>query len=391
MGLRNYIRLGKCRPPEVIAFEHLQSEYLTLKSRINDDEAKSLIDKLIEKKDGKLISWNELYFFELTLAQHLPVEKLRSKVMRLRYDYRNVAGQKEFDDYMAAKPPDLQSPPQPADPPHATEAHYEKLLREDLKDLLGRMYLEYAILPVRERRLTILTWYAAGLCLAALVVLMGILAALYILPLLSEMDPNKSLGVQLFALRNSEKLSAITIFVVVIAGAMGGFVSALQRIQTPSTEGDSLYNLSLLFHGSNTVFIAPISGAIFAILLYLLFTSGTLKGTFFPDIYTPEGNTTTSVILPITRNANTNTAVVPDVLTGTTDNSNSVVKEPAPSVKSVPNQGLNVIDFLARSGPGSGKDYAMLIVWCFIAGFAERFVPDVLDRLITNGKGGSKG
>ena len=156
------------------------------------------------------------------------------------------------------------------------------------------MYLEYAILPVREARLTILTWYAAGLCLAALIVLMAILAFLYILPLASEINSTKDLGDQLFDLRNSDRLSAITIFVVVITGAMGGFVSALQRIQTPSTDGDSLYNLSLLFHGSNTVFIAPISGAIFAILLYLLFTSGTLVGTFFPSIYTPVGNTTTS-------------------------------------------------------------------------------------------------
>ncbi len=66
---------------------------------------------------------------------------------------------------MAAKPPDLQSPPQLTDPPHPSGATYEKLLREDLKDLLGRMYLEYTILPVREVRLTALTWYAAGLCL----------------------------------------------------------------------------------------------------------------------------------------------------------------------------------------------------------------------------------
>ena len=129
-GITNiYAIRGRRRPPEVIAFEHLQSEYRTLKSRINDDEAKSEIDELIKTKNGKMISWSELYFFELTLAQHLPVEKLRSKVMGLRYDYRSVAGQKEFDDYMAAKPPDLQSPPQPTDASHATDAHYEKLLR----------------------------------------------------------------------------------------------------------------------------------------------------------------------------------------------------------------------------------------------------------------------
>ena len=54
-------------------------------------------------------------------------------------------------------------------------------LRDDLKDLLGRMYLEYAILPVREERLTDLTWVAARLCLFSLISLLGILAMVFVL------------------------------------------------------------------------------------------------------------------------------------------------------------------------------------------------------------------
>jgi hypothetical protein len=38
---------------------------------------------------------------------------------------------------------------------------------------------------------------------------------------------------------------------------------------------------------------------------------------------------------------------------------------------------------LKETGPDSGISFAMLLVWSFIAGFAERFVPDTIDRLVS--------
>ncbi len=411
LGVTSYFELGTLRPPIIICFDHLYGEYLTVRSRLGDDpqlaSAREFVASLPAKKQEETLTWSDLYHFQLILADLLPAEQLRTKIRRLRFDYRSVAGEKEFDDYISSKPPDLQSPPQPTEDQSAQ--HYEKLLRDDLKDLLGRMYLEYAILPVREERLTDLTWVAARLCLLFLASLLGILAILFIVPLIEEMYKTDGNFFDRFnAFVNSHKLSALTVFVVVFSGTMGGFVSALRRIQSPPTEGDSLYNLSLLFHGSYSVFVAPISGAIFAIIIYLLFTSATLTGTFFPTIYTPTGKFTDATTEPaaihhpepgpaaspspgsvVGEIAAANPAAATETPTtkpspspSPTPDTKAATAQQAPKPKPVPEQGINVFDFLARSGPGSGKDYALLIVWCFIAGFAERFVPDALDRLI---------
>jgi len=43
---------------------------------------------------------------------------------------------------------------------------------------------------------------------------------------------------------------------------------------------------------------------------------------------------------------------------------------------------LQIKDFLRKTGPASGISYSLLIIWSFLAGFAERLVPDTLNRLV---------
>ena len=406
--------------PTVLCFEHLYSEYSSLKyddgKKFSAEEEK-FIENLFLKRETTPPTWQELYRVELILAKRIPDENLRGKVKQLRFDFESIVGKQEFEHYMQSKPPELQSPPDRDKEPEKLPIYHEKL-REDLKDLLDRIYLRYAILPIKEKKLNRLTAFSAGLCLLSLLLLLVIVVVLFLWDLS----------------RNPKDIASLTILIVVVTGAMGGFVSALRRIQNQPSQGDSVYNLSLLFHGSHSVLVAPVSGAIFAILLYLMFTSQVLRGTFFPEIYTPRAQRSfqsgemtsgsrsrrqpppdsgesraTSPSNPQT-NQNTNTqvenpqpndtddeTVAANTTTGTAGTSTatpSPTKPPptAPTPEPVAVDSLKIVDFLAKSGPAGGKDFALLILWSFIAGFAERFVPDALDRFIKRGDaaGGGK-
>jgi hypothetical protein len=51
---------------------------------------------------------------------------------------------------------------------------------------------------------------------------------------------------------------------------------------------------------------------------------------------------------------------------------------------------MALANFFLETAPKSGKDFALLLIWSFIAGFAERLVPDTLMRLVNQKKSGEK-
>src|SRR5262245_43076709 len=217
----------------------------------------------------------------------------------------------------------------------------------------------------------------------------------------------------------------------VFAGMVGALVSMQQRSQAAPCDGGSIHNFANLTHGGLGIFLSPISGGIFAALLYLMFASGLLKGTFFPQITTlnvpcpaPSTSATPTPTLPTIANAGTPTnagtaasaasngdtdrtaaarpdktanagsaAATPDKAANaaaTPDSAADQRRQQQPPAQEQDAQqrqnGSSLIallhEFLSQTGPCGGNNYALLVIWAFIAGFAERLVPDALNRLI---------
>lgn len=114
-----------------------------------------------------------------------------------------------------------------------------------------------------------------------------------------------------------------------IAGATGSFISVVLRIQGVRDNTQLAQNIFAFKYSQTTVQIAPLTGMIFGILLSFVIYGGLIGGTMFPKISTePNGEFTEYISV------------------------------------------LNNIGNLSK-----------LLVWSFIAGFSERLIPDMVDRL----------
>src|ERR1041384_3577303 len=193
----------------LLFFDHLYSEYLALKPKISDAAVIALFDSLHEKRVECQLTWSDIYTFDLALVDERPLENLIRKAFDARSKYRSIAGQKEYDEYLASKPPDLSailikpgvlnsaqeeiitSPPDilspPAEPEHPGLAEVkivQRILRADIRCLLGKFYLYYAMLPMREGLRERLTRRAVMITIGILAII--VLAALISLGLVKS-------------------------------------------------------------------------------------------------------------------------------------------------------------------------------------------------------------
>jgi hypothetical protein len=106
-------------------------------------------------------------------------------------------------------------------------------------------------------------------------------------------------------------------------------------MQSIPNDGDPLISVFSLDNAGYYLWLSPLLGAIFAVILTLMFVAGVLKGSLFPEFARSAGGA----------------------------------------------EGLPFFHFTWNTLPTSSEEYGKLFVWTFIAGFAERLVPDSLDSL----------
>jgi len=383
----------------LLFFDHLYSEYLVLRSGITDQQRLMLLDAIYEKRLKCELSWSNIYTFDLALIEERPLEHLVRKAYDARAKYRSIAGQKEFDEYTASKPPDLTSiliapnPPAakatdadaPAQPPAASDAAdpvnqspsgeiVQRVLRADIRYLLSKFYLYYSMLPMREGLREELTARAVRMTKWILVIIVGLIIA--------------SVGGVFLSQGKLSAAFSLTVGSVAFAGIVGGCVSMLQRIQSAPSEGDALFNLASLTNGWRGLSLSPLYGGIFASLFFFLFAAGVLEGSIFPKINTPgkiiaaaPAGKSGAELAPTVNQAAPSTTSPGEP--STTATPAQLVPMSTPELTDTEKTGiLQVKDFLKETGPTDGLSFALLIIWSFIAGFAERLVPDTLNRLV---------
>ncbi len=354
-----------------LLFDHLNAEYSQVITERTTPDEREEIARIKQRRAQDQLAWNDIYLFEQILIRYLDLNDLKRKIKTLRAQFRNIAGAKDYDVYLAAKPPDVEA--------EINEAR----LRQDSQFLLNEFFLRYSLMSAREHMRNNLLKLAALMAIVTIIV--GSVVAF--------------LNFNATTTTSGWGYGVTTLAVVMFAGIVGALVSMQQRIQAASGEGDPIFAFSMMTHGRFGIFLSPISGAIFSVVLYMMFTGGLLSGKIFPRITTIGGiaaplatptpmpavkisPSITPVASPRASSSPIVTATPVIPATPAPAMTPMIVAPPAPSPNAVPDEPVQLNKFLKETGPATGFDYALLVIWAFIAGFAERFVPDALNRLV---------
>jgi hypothetical protein len=296
-------------------FDHLAALYVTLNNA--DPRADEVIKKASEQPDD--LTWGNIFLLENVIFSLQPPDVINRNAWIIRERFREMACPTVFEKYVASNVPVETDTPAKL-----------SLLKADLSRILDVLHWHYSLIPMRERLRKSLTKY----CIIYVVAYTAVL------------------GILLHFLHVYRNDFAAMTACVVYWGIIGGFVSSQRRMESIPSDGDPLISVFGLDCADYYLWLSPLLGAIFAVILMLMFMAGILIGPVFPAFHSAVG--------------------------------------PGRGGAMPPTEGISYFRFAWETLPTSGAEYAKLFLWAFLAGFAERLVPDSLDRLTARLTPGNK-
>lgn len=212
------------------------------------------------KKQPKV---RDLLLLEKCLIRFLPPVELSLKSILVEANYRNIVGQKIFDDVKKTFSSDKIDTP---------EGIVDR--RSELCFMLDHIQDIYTNAPVRDGARSSLLRFSLFTVIS---VYTGLLLLLSLINLILNSSGYDSIP--------------FTAMIVPFMGSVGAFISVTQRAQTLSNDGDSVQNAMKLNCGLFAITFGIIIAGVFAIIINLFFLAGYIKGEMFPydETNVPDG------------------------------------------------------------------------------------------------------
>jgi hypothetical protein len=326
-------------------------QYLSTSNKFED--LRLFIDSQLANDNGEDFAKYEMadyvHNLHLILVGVMPMDFLESHIHHLREEYRGHVNEQVYKVYLTSKTHqfiDKYCCYTPVDPEFIKiKKVYESKMRHEYRNLVNEIrkarLFEIHIEDTREFLMkSVMITYLKLIALPVIVISIYCFFIWHVDSAIKNKLPTAYQDIYNYYLTavNSAAINhsvawfngligIILICLSGIFGASGSLISALLRIQGVRDNSQLAQNIVAFKYSVNALKIAPLTGFIFAIVLSLIFSAGLMGGRLFPEV----------------RNSWTNILFENDQL-------------------------------------------AKWLVWCFIAGFSERLVPDMVDRLSAKAK-----
>jgi hypothetical protein len=307
----------------------LVADFLGLE-QTDQDEILSHYDQSKHEQFPESLSLSELWTLEQLIIKKLPDKTLIRSTWIFREKFKIQLGDGIYKKYYENLPKSLTD----ESLKDASAVPDYDMLREDMANIARQMQ-RLAYFKIRRNQ-SINGRKKFVIISMIILVIIGIL-------------PFSNLNLNFPSVYNSENETAIKFLLIIMySGITGTAISLLQRIEkasnvAPHFTDSALDANDIALNMSNWYVMSLLaSGAIFALLVYFISIAGIFNVVDFLPKLEPGSNTKYTDV-------------------------NKIFKQ------------LVIM-------PDSPKDFAKLLIACFLSGFAERLIPDMLDSLIKKGE-----